>query len=63
MEFGVFMANNKLAKTANAQVVMSLKDLVYGYIEARDKVAALQDQAKPYKEAKEAIQSEIVKNL
>lgn len=50
-----------LAKKEKAQVVLPLKDLVYGYIEARDKVAELQEAAKPYKEAKEAIQSEIIK--
>ena len=55
------MANDKLDKKKSAEVVMPLKDLVYGYIEARDKIAEFQDQIKPYKEAKEAIQNEIVK--
>ena len=57
------MANNKLAKKEKAQVVMSLKELVNGYIEARDKIAEFQDQAKPYKEAKELIQAEIIKTF
>lgn len=50
-----------LAKKEKSQIVMPLKDLVFGYIEARDKITTLQDQIKPYKEAKEAIQNEIIK--
>jgi len=55
------MATKKLAKKNQAEVVVPLKDLVYAFIEARDTVNALQEQAKPYKEAKEMLQAEIVK--
>jgi hypothetical protein len=54
------MATKKLAKKNQAEMVMPLKDLVYAFIEARDKVNALQEQTKPYKEAKEAIQAKII---
>jgi hypothetical protein len=60
---------NELVTTQTQQptVVIPLKDLVGAYVEARDKIKALDDEyekaAEPLKSAKEQIGQEIIKTL
>jgi hypothetical protein len=55
------MAKKELAKTNQTEVVYSLKELVEGYIEARDRIKKFQEEIEPVKKAKEYIQNELIR--
>lgn len=58
---------NELQTQDNVKVITPLKDLVSAYVEARDKIKALDEEyekvAEPLKGAKEMISLEIIKTL
>ncbi|MEW6126711.1 MAG: hypothetical protein AB1757_06710 [Acidobacteriota bacterium] len=50
----------ELAKPKQTEIAIPLKDLVYAYIEAGNKVSKFEEKAKPFKDAKEAIKTKII---